>query len=198
VDFAGVWTTVDEQGEAFDLVVFPNGQVVTNWAKGVDGARGERGNWRKTPDGIIALYDDGWTDRIIAAPDGTFRHEGFAPGMTIGGPPKNSAPAQRVDGPRAAYTGVWRMNREPDGSYQYVALFSNGRALSTVAGGPTGQWETTEKGARCTWPADGWIDLIESSPEGWRKLSWVGSESGMPVDIAPVTRVGEAEFVITP
>ena len=179
------------------MILFPNGQAVTTWSKGVGGARGERGFWRRENNRLIAIYEDGWTDVLEPAGD-EFRHKGFSPETPIGNSPTNSAPATRVDGPAATFTGIWRMNREPDGSYQYVSLFSNGRALSTVNGGTEGAWEATEKGARCTWPKDGWVDLIEHGPQGWQKRSWVGPESETPADISPVLRVGEEKFAITP
>ncbi len=197
ISFEGIWATKDEQGEAFDMVIFPNGQAVTTWAKGVEGARGERGFWRKEGNRLVALYDDGWTDVLEPAAEG-FLHKGFPPGTHIGGPPANSAPAVKIAAPAANYAGIWRMNREPDGSYQYVALFSGGRALSTVNGGAEGKWEATEKGARCAWPKDGWVDLIEHGPQGWQKRSWVGSETETPADVSPVMRVGEEKFLITP
>lgn len=195
--FHGVWATVDSQGEHFDMVIFPNGQAVTNWSKGLGGAKGERGFWRKENTRLIAVYEDGWTDVLTAAADG-FGHAGFSPETPLGAPPTNTAPARRVAAPVATYTGVWRMNREPDGTYQYLALFSTGRAFSTVNGGTEGTWEASEQGARCTWPKDGWVDLIEPGPEGWQKRSWVGPESSTPADIAPATRVGEEKFQITP
>lgn len=197
VSFEGIWATKDEQGEPFDLVIFPNGQAVTTWSKGVEGARGERGFWRKENNRLVAVYADGWTDVLDPSPDG-FVHKGFSPETQIGGLPTNSAPAVKITAPAANYAGIWRLNREPDGSYQYVALFSAGRALSTVNGGTEGKWEATEKGARCVWPKDGWVDLIEHSPQGWQKRSWVGSETETPADISPVLRVGEEKFTVTP
>ena len=196
VDFPGTWTTTGEQGQIFDLVIFPNGQVVTNWTKSTGGARGQRGLWRQENGRLIALSDDGWTD-MIEAVEGGFYHKGFSPGTPLHGTPTNQAAASRVEGPQAVFVGVWRMNKEPDGSYQYMALQSNGRALSTINGGTEGKWEKTEKGALCTWP-DGWTDLIERSSEGWQKRSWVGTETGTTADLSTATRVGEIRFEITP
>lgn len=196
VDFAGPWTTTDEQGQVFDIVLFPNGQTVTNWTKGPAGARGQRGLWRQEKGRLVALFDDGWTDVIQSAEDG-FVHQGFSPGNPLDGTPTNQAPARRAEGPQAVFVGVWRMNKEPDGSYQYIALQSNGRALSTISGGTDGKWEKTEKGALCSWP-DGWADFIERSSEGWQKRSWVGTETSTTADLSTATRVGERRFEITP
>ncbi len=195
--FTGVWTTQDEQGQVFDIVIFPNGQAVTNWTKGPEGARGERGYWRRETGRLIAVYQDGWTDIITTTADG-FEHRGFSPGTSLDAPPTNKAPAQRLpeDG-KAAYVGVWRLNKEPDGSYLYLALQSSGRALSTINGGTEGKWEVSDKGATCTWP-DGWVDLIARGPEGWQRRSWVGSETGAPADLSEATRVGEAHFLVEP
>lgn len=196
-DFTGVWTTRDDQGEAFEMVIFPNGQAVTNWSKGLGGAKGERGFWRKEGARLIAIYEDGWTDVLEPADDG-FTHSGYSPETPIGGTPTNSAPAEKVSGPTAPYVGIWRLNREPGGTYQYVALYASGRAFSTVNGGTEGTWEVTEKGGKCTWPRDSWVDLIEHGPSGWQKRSWVGAESETPADISQVLRVGEEKFSITP
>lgn len=196
-DFIGAWSTKDDAGDDFDMIIFPNGQAVTTWCKGIGGAKGERGFWRKDNNRLVAIYEDGWTDVLEPTADG-FVHKGFSPETQIGGPPTNSAKAVKVSGPAATYAGIWRFNKEPDGNYQYVALFSGGRALSTVNGGTGGTWEATEKGARCTWPKDGWVDLIEHAGEGWQKRSWVGPETATPVDVSPVLRVGEAKFSVTP
>lgn len=196
VDFPGVWTTADEQGQVFDVVIFPNGQAVSNWTKGREGARGERGFWRKEGNRLIALFSDGWTD-ILEPLDGGFQHRGYAPGTPLGGPPTNQATATRLEGPQAPFVGIWRMNKEPDGSYLYIAIQSNGRAASTINGGTEGKWEHSEKGALCTWP-DGWVDLIERTAEGWQKRSWVGVETETTADFSSATRVGEIRFEITP
>lgn len=195
--FEGVWATKDDAGDPFDMIIFPNGQAVTNWSKGLDGAKGERGFWRKENGKLIAIYEDGWTDVLEPSADG-FVHKGFSPGTQIGGPPTNSAKAEKVTSSAATYAGVWRLNREPGGTFQYVALFSGGRALSTVNGGTEGSWEITEKGVLCTWPKDGWVDLIAHGPEGWQKRSWVGAENDTPADISPVARVGEEKFSVAP
>jgi len=195
-DFPGVWATTDEQGQVFDIIIFPNGQAVTNWTKGTEGARGERGLWRQESGRLIAMYDDGWTDILEATADGV-AHKGFSPGSSLSGSPNNQAPANRLEGPQAPFVGIWRMNKEPDGSYQYIALQSSGRAFSTINGGTEGKWEHSEKGALCTWP-DGWVDLIERTPEGWQKRSWVGAESNTTADLSAATRVGEIRFQITP
>lgn len=195
--FEGTWTTKDEQGQVFDIVIFPNGQVVTNWTKGADGVKGERGFWRREGDRLIAFYQDGWTDTLMASKDG-FEHQGYSPQTPLSSSPTNRAPAQRLlEGDKGAYVGVWRLNQEPDGSYLYLALQSNGRAVSTINGGTEGQWELTERGAVCTWP-DGWIDVISRSPNGWQRRSWIGSETNAPADVSDATRVGESSFAIVP
>lgn len=195
--FEGTWTTKDEQGQVFDIVIFPNGQVITNWTKGADGVKGERGFWRREADRFIAIYQDGWSDTLTVSEDG-FTHRGYSPKTALSSPPTNTAPAERLsDEKKAAYVGVWRLNQEPDGTYLYLALQSNGRAASTVNGGTEGKWEMTERGALCTWP-DGWIDLISRGPNGWQRRSWIGSETDTPADISEATRVGEAAFTIQP
>ena len=192
-DFAGVWTTTDTQGRNFDIVVFPNGQAVTNRTTN---AMGERGFWRIAANGFLGLFDDGWTHRLEAR-TGHFLYHGTEPGTPLDANPDKVSPATRVDEAKAPFVGIWRMNKEPDGSYLYLALQSNGQALSTINGGTQGQWELTPRGALCTWP-DGWVDLIERVPGGWQKRSWVGAESESPADLSKATRVGEEKFEITP
>ncbi len=194
--YEGVWTTTDDQGQEFDIVLFPNGQAVSNWTKGVEGAKGERGYWRQEENRLLIVYDDGWTDLVSPAGEG-FQHRAFAPGVSITAAPTNQAAARRADPSGSDFIGVWRLNKEPDGSYLYLSLQSNGRAFSTINGGTEGKWEKTAKGALCTWP-DGWVDLIMRVPEGWQKRSWVGSETNAPADNSEATRVGEARFFITP
>lgn len=195
--FEGAWTTRDEQGQVFDIVIFPNGQAITNWTKSPDGARGERGYWRREAGRLLAFYQDGWTDLIVATP-GDFEHRGFAPGTSLSAPPTNQAPAQRLpNDAKTGFVGIWRLNQEPDGSYLYLALQSNGRAFSTINGGTEGKWEATDKGALCTWP-DGWVDLISRGPQGWQRRAWVGSDSNAPADSSEATRVGEAPFKVEP
>lgn len=196
--FEGVWSTTDESGKPFDIIIFPKGQAISTWTKSLSGPRGERGFWRKQNGCLLVVYDDGWTDIITPNADGTFQHAGYAPETALDGTPARQTVATRVAAPQADFVGVWRLNKEPDGSYLYVTLLSSGRAISTINGGTEGQWVPKDKGALCTWP-DGWMDLLERSPEGWQKRSWVGTPvETTPADFSPAERVGEKPFSITP
>jgi len=194
--FVGIWVTSDEQGQAFDIVLFPDGQAVSTWTKGAGGARGERGFWRIERGRLLVFFHDGWTDEIVAK-DGGRVHRGFEPGADLGGKWKSEAPTWKVE--EDGFTGIWQLNKEPDGNYLYVALQSSGRAFSTIAGGTEGKWTAAKGGALCSWP-DGWNDLISPSPEGYQKRSWVGPEeqNATPPDISPATRVGIGKFSISP
>lgn len=197
-EYGGVWSVKDGQGDPFDMVIFSNGQVVTNWTKGTTGARGERGFWRVDGANLIAIYDDGWTDVLF--PEGSgFGHRGYAPGTALHQPPSNSSEATPIKGLFKEFTGIWRLNKEPDGNYLYVALFSTGRAISTINGGTEGKWEIQGESALCRWP-DGWTDVIERGPDGYQKRSWVGAAppENTPADLSPATRVGETRFSISP
>lgn len=195
-EIAGVWSTSDEKGQPFDVVLFQNGQAISTWVKGPAGAKGQRGFWRVVDGGIYAVFDDGWSDRIVMR-DGEPLHEGFAPGLSLAEAPTNSAKAQRFEGEAATFVGVWRLNREPDGSYLYFSLQSNGAAYSTINGITEGRWEFLDGAAKVTWP-DGWVDQLERSGGTWQKRSWVGGESGTPADFAQAIRVGETKFVVSP
>jgi hypothetical protein len=196
ISYVGTWTVTDDQGEAFDISVFPNGQAVSNWTKGPAGARGERGFWRMEDNRLVAFFQDGWTD-VISGANGEFEHRGFEPGAALDGVPKNQCVAKKLEG--GGFAGVWCLNKEPDGSNLYVALQSSGRAFSTIGGGTEGTWEATKDGALCKWP-DGWNDLIFASQDGFQKRSWVGpaGQETSPPDISPAVRVGAAGFSITP
>ncbi|HEY5706382.1 MAG TPA: hypothetical protein VIS96_12485 [Terrimicrobiaceae bacterium] len=196
IAYEGIWTTQDAQGQAFDIVIFPNGQAVTNWAKGVEGARGERGYWRQDEQRLTAVYSDGSTD-IIEPYESGFRHRRYSAGSPLDSQPTAQTEATRAEGNEAALVGVWRLNKEPDGSHLYIVLQSSGRAISTVAGGTEGKWKANEKGALCEWP-DGWVDQIERGTAGWQKRSWIGSESSAPADLSLATRVGETRFSVEP
>jgi len=197
-DFHGTWSTIDDKGDPFDVVIFPNGQAVTTWTKGPQGARGERGYWRIDGPSVMAFYEDGWTD-IIQPRTGGFQHKGFAPGTPLSGKPGNTAAATREQGPVVEFVGVWRLNKEPDGNYLYIALLANGRAASTINGGTEGTWELKDNSAVCRWP-DGWVDVIERGAGGYVKHSWVGSSpsESASADLAPAVRVGETKFQIAP
>jgi len=192
----GTWAVTDDQGRIFDIVVFPNGQASSDWAEGPAGARGERGFWRLENNRLLVFFQDGWTDVISEADEG-FKHLGFEPGAAMDGPPKNKSAAKRIEG--GGFAGVWCLNKEPDGTFLYVALQSSGRAVSTTGGSTVGTWEKTKDGALCKWP-DGWNDLISAANDGFQKRSWVGSadQTTTPPDISPALRVGHAGFSITP
>ena len=194
-NFLGAWTMNDDQGQPFDIILFPNGQAVSTWAESATGAQGERGLWRTGPDGVTVFFHDGWTDRIILQ-GGEFLHEGFSPDRLSGAAPSNTSAASRVGGDRAGFVGIWRLNKEPDGNYLYATLQSSGRAFSTLNG--EGTWKMTAVGALCTW-SDGWNDLIFRTPEGFKKRAWVGADSNTtPPDLSEAVRVGESRFAVSP
>ena len=196
ISYEGTWTTADAQGQVFDIVIFPNGQAVTNWTKGTEGARGERGYWRQDQQRLTAVYSDGSTDIIEPGGSG-FRHLRYSAGSPLDSQPTAQTEAKRTEGSQLALVGVWRLNKEPDGSHLYIALQSNGRAISTINGGTEGKWRANERGALCEWP-DGWVDQIERGTAGWQKRSWIGSESSAPADLSLATRVGETRFSVEP
>jgi hypothetical protein len=192
----GTWTTTDIQGRPFDVVIFQNGQAVTNWTKGPSGARGERGYWRYDQERLTVVYSDGCTDVIEPAQEG-FYHRRFPAGSPLNAKSILRAEVRRLENGREGLVGVWRLNKEPDGSHLYISLQSNGSAVSTINGATEGKWKANEKGALCEWP-DGWVDQIERGGGGWLKRSWIGSEAGAPADLSPATRVGEARFSVEP
>jgi hypothetical protein len=198
VEFTGVWTTTDEQGQVFDIAIFPNGQVVSNWTKSKGGAYGERGLWRRDGSRLLLFYSNGSSDVMEPTADGLTYTE-HASGAPLDRSPANSAAARRLSDAESKFIGVWRLNREPDGTYQYLSLQSNGRAFSTVNGGTEGKWTISNGAAECVWP-DGWVDRIELTSDGWQKRSSVGSATtgDAPADLSPALRVGETPFEVSP
>ena len=194
--YEGTWTVVDGGGPIFDIVIFKNGQAVTNWVKGPAGARGERGYWRSDQQRLTIIYTNGCTD-VIQPAEEKFSYSRYEAGSALDAKPMVHAEARLLENSQLALIGVWRLNQEPDGSHLYIALQSNGSAFSTINGATSGKWKANANGALCEWP-DGWIDQIERGTGGWQKRSWIGSETGAPADLAPATRVGEARFSIEP
>lgn len=195
-EFIGAWSTIDEQGQLFDLLIFPDGQVVTTWTKGKHGARGELGFWRLENNRILMFLEDGWTDSLEKTVEGIVHH-GYPPGSSLDKPPATTEPAQRLSADIAGTVGVWRLNKEPDGDYQYLAIQSNGRAFSSVNGGTEGTWKQKGKTIECRWP-DGWTDILEATPEGFQKRSFIGANQDPPADVSPAARIGEKPFAIEP
>jgi len=196
--FFGVWRTEDEQGQAFDLLLFPNGQVVSTWTKGTSGAHGERGFWRAQEVGALVFAASGKSYRLAATNAG-FECAHFPIGVGISPAAPHASPAEHIVGELAVFVGIWKLNKEPDGSFLYITLQSSGRAYSTIAGGTEGKWEVTKEGALIQWP-DGWSDLIFSASDGFQKRSWVGTieQNATPPDISPATRVGDLRFDVSP
>ena len=196
LSYNGTWTITDAQGSVFDIVIFKNGQAVSNWVKGPAGARGERGYWRSDQERLTIIYSNGCTD-IIEPSESKFSYTRYEAGSPLDARPVIHAEAKRLENSQLALIGVWRLNKEPDGSHLYIALQSNGSAFSTINGTTSGKWKANESGAFCEWP-DGWIDQIERGAGGWQKRSWIGSETGAPADLSPAIRVGETRFAIEP
>lgn len=196
ISYEGTWTTTDAQGQIFDIVIFQSGQAVSNWTKGPTGARGERGYWRSDEHRLTIVYSDGCTDTLEPTGNG-FLHRRYSAGSPLNAKPIAESEARRTESSQQALIGVWRLNKEPDGSHLYIALQSNGNAVSTINGVTAGKWTANQKGALCEWP-DGWVDQIERGSGGWQKRSWIGSEISAPADLSPATRVGETRFSVEP
>jgi len=189
--FAGVWTVAGGKPQPFDLVVFPNGQVVTT--RQVPGAKlaGGWGFWRQTESGFQVYFVDGSTAWIKPVGGGLEYFAGFQKSIPVSG----GLPLQSLGGTEAPFIGTWRLNREPDGSSLFIVLASGGKAYSSAGQGVAGTWKVTPEGALCNWP-DGWNDLISKTPAGFQKRTWMGSatEGANPPDITPAFRIGETRF----
>lgn len=187
----GTWAVTDEQGDLFDIVLFPNGQAVTDWTKGPDKAKGQHGKWVKKETGAVITYNSLDSDVIEKTAEG-YQMKRLSGRTTVNLNMAKPLAMTRVEGPMAKYVGIWKMNQEPDGSYLMMALQSSGRAVSTVNGGTVGTWAVKGKGVLCTWP-DNWFDMIEREGKTWQRRSWVGAEANGEADKSEAERVGEGE-----
>jgi hypothetical protein len=193
-DGVGVWSSVDARGVPMNLVLFGNGQAVTTRADTQQAARGGRGFWRMVGGGVIVFMADGTSIQLEETPAGVeLSMASGVPGAEF----PAGAPATRLGGPDAEWVGSWRLNREPDGSFLYITLRSDGTAFSSINGLTEGRWEVREGAAVCVWP-DGWIDRIERASGGWLKKSWVGGVTETPADLSDAIRVGETTFMVEP
>ncbi|MEO8204777.1 MAG: hypothetical protein ABI615_01260 [Chthoniobacterales bacterium] len=196
--FVGVWATQDEYKDIFNILLFADGRAVSNWANGRHGGHGERGLWHMSGKEILVFYRNGWTDRIVPEGDG-FRDMGYSPGTNIAGPPADQSPATRVDGPMAIYSGVWRLNKEPDGTFLYIALQSDGDAESTNPSNGKGKWELTPEGAKIIW-SDGWTELITKQGEQFMRMVWAPkvATTEPPADSTEAFKVGTVPANVAP
>jgi hypothetical protein len=122
ISYEGAWTVTDARGPVFDVIVFKNGQAVTNWVKGPAGARGERGYWRSDQQRLMIVYTNGCTE-IIQAAEGKFSYWRYEAGAALDATPIVHAEARRLENSQLALIGVWRLNQEPDGSHP-TSLFN--------------------------------------------------------------------------
>ncbi len=192
-DVFGVWAAVDHDGDLFDLVIYPDGTAVTNWSKGSEGAKGQKGKWVAGADGGIEIkYPDGWHD--VFKRDGTgFVQEGYAPGPK-GALPTNSCRAIRVTDPRARFVGVWETPDRDSGKPLYIAVFSDGTARKTSDAKAKGLWTVQYGNAYFTW-SDGWNNRIVRTETRYIDQVWRPTE--IPEQSQPailnIRRVGDPQ-----
>ena len=192
-----VWACADAEGEAFDLVLWPDGTVVTTWVKGPLGARGERGFWHRGGGRVLALLEDGWSDVISPTRDGSFEHAGRGPGASLHDPPSNQSPARMLEGLDRKLVGVWVFTSGSRIESRYVCFRSDRRLFSSD--GNTGSWIPLTNAARCEWK-DGSIEVIRWQGTTASLQSW---EAGVPTrKVAPTVstpfRVGADGVQVIP
>src|SRR5262245_13090492 len=96
IKYEGTWTVTDAGGPVFDIVVFKNGQAVTNWVKGPAGARGERGYWRADQQRLTIVYTNGCTD-VIQPTEDKFSYSRYEAGSALDAKPIVQAEARRLE-----------------------------------------------------------------------------------------------------
>lgn len=144
-EFTGVFEVKDDDGDVFNILIFPEGKAITNWYKGEMGARGEFGDWEREDDHINISYDSGWKDVILKNDEG-YQKFGYAPGITLNDQPSNQGSAQRVTGPVAEYIGVWYREGMEAKDPWFLALLSDRTARRSDNIEAAGKWEVVENG----------------------------------------------------
>ncbi len=145
-EFTGVFAVKDDDGEIFDILIFPDGKAITNWYKGETGARGEFGDWVREDDHINLSYDSGWKDVILKNEEGGYLKYGYAPGITLNDQPSNQGTAQKVTGPVAEYIGVWYREDSKAKDPWFLALLSDRSARRSDNLEAAGKWEIHDGG----------------------------------------------------
>ena len=191
----GSWTLADDENATFDVRLSAQGTAVSNWSKGPASARGEQGRWAVVDGRIVIDYTDGWRDVIVAASDGKFRKESFAPNAPRGGAPTNATLAIRTPAAFVPWTGVFevpvaesRFARE-----FHVAIQSSHLAWKSIDDVRVGSWWIAGDALRIRW-ANGWLDELRPLGPAFQVRSWKpGSAvdaSGEPAE--PPTNTGSA------
>ncbi|MEO6845753.1 MAG: hypothetical protein ABI443_00660 [Chthoniobacterales bacterium] len=196
--FVGVWAAQDEYKDTFNIVLAADGRAVANWSNGRNGGRGERGQWRVLGNDILIFYNNGWTDYLTADGD-AFRDSGYSADNNLKNIPASQSPVTRVEGPMAVYAGVWRLDKQSDGSYIYVSLQSDGDAESTNPSNGLGKWTLAPEGAKIIW-ADKSSQTISKQGDQFTQMFWPPKVNTKepPTDSSEAFKVGNVPAKIAP
>lgn len=192
--FVGTWALSDEQNDVFDVVLREDGSARSNWVKGDHGAEGEGGRWRLYGAGVRIDYDDGWIDVIRLGAAG-FEQVSYSPDTPLAGPWSNAGKAVRVEGPLAAWAGVYRATSADGGTPFAIAIQSDGQAFKSIHDEKRGLWTARGDSAEIAW-LDGWIDELHRAGDGrleqrsWRPGQARSEPPAVATGVAPLGREG--------
>ncbi len=190
----GTWALTDSENGLFDVNLFNDGAAISNWCKGVDGAKGEQGTW-KIEDGVLVLnWSDGSLDVIQLGQIG-FEKYSYAPRVNRQGPPTSFGQAVKVLTYAAQWAGVWK-TRSADPNLKklefYICLQSNGAAMKSIDAINTGWWQK-QQGGIAVYFSDGWYMLIEREGDSVKAKSWAPGvdHASAPTGIVSMAQVLE-------
>ena len=180
VDFLGSWAVNDTENQLFNLIVRADRTVLSNWSKGMRGARGERGSWRRTGNRLVISFEDGWTDVLMPSRYGVAR-QSFRPGTPLDSTPASFGSAVRVTPAEARFCGVFEGDGK-EGS-RYLSLLSSGLAYQTLAapedtsdnvGSEMGTWRLKNGSVDLAW-SNGERETVE-----WQRGVYVSTSNDRP------------------
>jgi hypothetical protein len=173
-EFIGTWSLSDTAGGPLDVVILPTGAAISNWTEGEEGVKGEFGSWKEQDGKLVISYNSGWRDVIIKeAGSSAYRKQGFGPSQSIAGDPSETSGARKIEGPMAAFVGVWLGKNEQGRPLFYVALKSDHSARKSNNPEAVGSWTPVQgkPEAAIEW-SDGTFNIIKQTPEGFLIEIW--------------------------
>jgi hypothetical protein len=183
-ELVGVWALTDRRNSTFNIRLSEDGQAVSTWSSGPQGAIGERGHWRLEDGRAVIDWDSGWQDTLAVGLMGTEQWS-WGPGEDRSGLPRVFGMAVPIRDAMAEFVGVWQMRGvlPGDPAIIYVAIQSDGMVFKNIGEYRYGCWSVTEsvpapgraqRGARITW-ANGWFDELSRDAEGYFVNTWTPS-----------------------
>lgn len=193
VTFLGVWAVTDGDENFFNILIFPENRAVSNfWGDG-NGPKGETGSYEITGTKCTVKYADGWVD-VLSAENGALVKYSFAPGTPTDGTPSNQSQARSVGLPMRPFVGVWQAKLPDPFGEIFVALKSDGTAMSSEMNNGTGTWsvDDQENVAMIEIGNGGPYYTLQPDGDGFKLQAWESgaSRTSNPTATAPAMMPG--------